>query len=117
MAMKTPGAAAISPDGHSVVYTFSYADMKENERRTELWIAGTSAGNARRFTSGKNDTAPQWSPDGKGIAFLSVRGAVAPAVDTTRRSTQILKSVSPTVPQKDCGQAGATLLAVNFCPD
>ena len=97
MAMKTPGAAAISPDGRTVVYTLSYADMKDNERRTELWIADTSAGNARRFTSGKNDTAPQWSPDGKWIAFLSARGAATPP-DTPKAQ---IHTISPTGGEAD----------------
>jgi dipeptidyl aminopeptidase/acylaminoacyl peptidase len=79
MAMKSVGATAVSPDGKHVAYTLSYAEMKENERRTEIWIVGVSSnpggGKPRRFTSGKNDASPQWSPDGQWIAFLSVRGA------------------------------------------
>src|SRR5262245_7248394 len=75
MAMKTVGNTAISPDGRYVIYTLSYADMKENERRSEIWMVATDAGKPRRFTSGKNDTSPQWSPSGEWIAFLSTRGA------------------------------------------
>jgi dipeptidyl aminopeptidase/acylaminoacyl peptidase len=74
MALKTAGSPAISPDGKQVLYTLSYADMKENERRTEIWIVATDPGKPRRFTSGKNDASPQWSPDGQTIAFISTRG-------------------------------------------
>ena len=74
MAIKTVGSTAISPDGKQVAYTLSSADMKENERRTEIWMVATNGGNARRFTSGKSDAAPQWSPDGQGLAFISTRG-------------------------------------------
>jgi dipeptidyl aminopeptidase/acylaminoacyl peptidase len=74
MSLKTIGGTAISPDGKHVVYTLSYADMKENERRAEIWIVSTESGKPRRFTSGKNDTLPQWSPDGQMIAFISTRG-------------------------------------------
>lgn len=78
MALKTVGGTAISPDGKHALYTLSYADMKENERRTEIWIVSTekdgSGGKPRRFTSGKNDGSPQWSPDGQMIAFISTRG-------------------------------------------
>ncbi|MFN0123363.1 MAG: TolB family protein, partial [Blastocatellia bacterium] len=78
MALKTTAATAISPDGRHVAYTLSYNDMKENERRTEIWVAPVTGGAPRRFTTGKNDNAPQWSPDGQWIAFLSNRGAAAP---------------------------------------
>ncbi|MGE0132270.1 MAG: prolyl oligopeptidase family serine peptidase [Blastocatellales bacterium] len=81
MALKTVGGTAISPDGKHALYTLSYADMKENERRTEIWIVSTEKEGAggqnakpRRFTSGKNDGSPQWSPDGQTIAFISTRG-------------------------------------------
>ena len=74
MAIKTVGGTAISPDGKQVAYTLSYADMKENERRTEIWVVTTNGGNARRFTMGKNDAAPTWSPDGQSLAFISTRG-------------------------------------------
>ncbi|MFN0122203.1 MAG: prolyl oligopeptidase family serine peptidase [Blastocatellia bacterium] len=83
MALKTAAATAISPDGRHVAYTLSYNDMKENERRTEIWVAPTSGGAPRRFTTGKNDNAPQWSPDGQWIAFLSNRGAAAPGAPPT----------------------------------
>jgi len=74
MAIKTVGGTAISPDGKNTLYTLSYADMKENERRTEIWIVSTDGGKPRRFSSGKNDISPQWSPDGQMIAFISTRG-------------------------------------------
>jgi dipeptidyl aminopeptidase/acylaminoacyl peptidase len=75
MALKNVGATTISPDGKHIVYTLSYADMKENERRTELWMVEAAPyAKPRRFTSGKNDGSPEWSPDGQTIAFISSRG-------------------------------------------
>jgi len=82
MSLKTVGSTAVSPDGKQALYTLSYADMKANERRNEIWIVSTEKGadglpNARprRFTSGKNDGSPQWAPDGQTVAFISTRDA------------------------------------------
>ncbi len=74
MSLKTVNNAALSPDGKQVVYVVGYADLKENERRSELWAVNVDTAKPRRFTTGKNDTAPQWSPDGQTIAFISTRG-------------------------------------------
>jgi dipeptidyl aminopeptidase/acylaminoacyl peptidase len=78
MALKTVGGAAISPDGKMIAYTVSYSDMKENERRSEIWMVAATGGTARKFTSGKNDSSPLWSPDGHWLAFLSTRPATSP---------------------------------------
>ncbi|HZS09233.1 MAG TPA: S9 family peptidase [Blastocatellia bacterium] len=77
MALRAVGGTAISPDGKTVAYTVSYAEMKENERLTEIWLVRTTGGKPRRFTSGKNDISPQWSPDGQWIAFISTRSAAS----------------------------------------
>jgi len=77
--VKQVGATKISPDGNHVLYTLSYADLKANENHSEIWIVPTGGGKPRRFTSGKNDRAPDWSPDGQWIAFLSARGDAGPA--------------------------------------
>lgn len=74
MALKTVGNTTISPDGKQIAYTLSWAEMKDNERRTEIWMVAANGGNPRRFTTGKNDNAPSWSPDGQWLAFISTRG-------------------------------------------
>lgn len=75
MALKNVSGAQMSPDGKTVVYSLSYSDMKENESINEIWIVSSAGGTPRRFTSGKNDRAPQWSPDSQSVAFLASRGA------------------------------------------
>src|SRR5258708_8075300 len=59
----------ISPDGSRIVYTHVTVNEKKDGYDTSLWIIRVSGGTARQLTSGPRDTSPQWSPDGKMLAF------------------------------------------------
>ena len=66
----------VSPDGTLVVYQLTTVDADANKSSTALWLAATDGKTPpRQLTSpsGKKDTHPRWSPDGKTLLFESTR--------------------------------------------
>jgi dipeptidyl aminopeptidase/acylaminoacyl peptidase len=74
----------LSPDGSAVVIATERADWKNNRWRDDLWLyrlAGAEGGTLIQLTQSGHDTKPEWSPDGRWIAFLSDRGSPKPEGD------------------------------------
>jgi dipeptidyl aminopeptidase/acylaminoacyl peptidase len=67
---------AISPDGNSVVIETDRADWDQQIFRSDLWLY-REGGSLIPLTQSGHDSEPQWSPDGRWVAFLSDRKSSA----------------------------------------
>ncbi|MGA8433097.1 MAG: prolyl oligopeptidase family serine peptidase [Candidatus Sulfotelmatobacter sp.] len=70
---------AVSPDGNSVIIVAERADWEQQIFRHDLWLYRDSANPTSliQLTQSGHDSDPQWSPDGRWIAFLSDRKPTA----------------------------------------
>jgi len=59
---------SLSPDGRRLVYA------SDQDGNLDVWIKDLTSGTPRRLTRHvATDTQPAWSPDGKAVAFVSMR--------------------------------------------
>jgi dipeptidyl aminopeptidase/acylaminoacyl peptidase len=99
---------ACSPDGSHAVFAVQRVDRAQDAYASALWIVTLAHGDARQFTYGSSsDTSPQWTHDGRSIAFVSTRSG-APQVYLIRRDggeahqvTDIVNGLSSFVLSRD----------------
>jgi len=70
-------ALELSPDGNSIVIGAERADWDQQIFRSDLWLYRDDAKSLIQLTQSGHDSEPQWSPDGRWIAFVSERKTAA----------------------------------------
>jgi dipeptidyl aminopeptidase/acylaminoacyl peptidase len=79
--LRTPGVPTVSPDGRIAVVAVARPDVEVDEYRSQLWAVPTDASApARPLTSGHQDSAPAFSPDGRWLAYLSAEPGGRPQI-------------------------------------
>ena len=64
----------LSPDASQVVYTVSQINAEQDKEYSTIFLLDLGSGSTKQLTNGKaRDGNPQWSADGKSIAFVSDR--------------------------------------------
>lgn len=78
VALSTPRSPRLSPDGKWIAYTVRSNDLDKDKNNSRIWMTSTDGKDTLALTGeGYNASNPQWSPDGKYLAFMATKGPKA----------------------------------------
>ena len=76
--LKTIADPTVSPDGKTIAYTVATTDYAAAKKTVAIWRMDADGKNARPLTSSDaKDEHPEFSPDGRTLAFVSTRAGDA----------------------------------------
>jgi len=70
--IRVPSSLRFSPDGKLLAFDVR-EPVKGTSASTHIWVLNAKGELRQWTTSAKNETNPQWSPDGRSLTFLSNR--------------------------------------------
>jgi dipeptidyl aminopeptidase/acylaminoacyl peptidase len=67
----------LSPDGKLVAFVRTTTDVSNGQRNADIWVVPADGSGPPRLLIGspKSDNTPRWAPDGRHIAFISMRNS------------------------------------------
>lgn len=72
--LKIPTSPTLSPDGKKLAFAIKEVNQKKNQYKSPIYLKIAGENGYKQFTAGTHvDTAPQFSPSGEYLAFLSSR--------------------------------------------
>ena len=74
--LATVAEPAASPDGRLIAYSVTTTNVTEDKQQSDLWRVGWDGGRSEQLTHTpeSSEWQPQWSSDGRWLAFLADRG-------------------------------------------
>ena len=94
LSLRVVNGARISPDGRFIAYRVRETDWKENAYVRQIWLVNVATGASFQLTRGKKSSdAPEWSPDGRWLAFIGEResNAITAAGEAEKKEQKVDK--------------------------